>query len=657
MLPLVTSCGDFSPQERSWVKEQQEPSQQSPYWLCHVTYKPWHRACALCGAALVLAATGIAYAQPRTVVADVLVYGATPQGVTAAAAAAFRGLRVVLAEPTSSVGGAFSQSWLNTLDLSWDSSGALLYGGLAQSFARRLGSFDGVDVRRAERVLRELLEASGVQLRLGWRLDGVELQGSRVVAATLAAADGPVTVHASTFVDATDLAQLAVAAGVRFTGGREDTGLDRRSMAASLVFRLRGLSWTQISPAACPRRPCADGGRGPGLVWGFGGLVSRYVPSDPSRFVLRGLEVALQGDGSVLVKGLQVFGVDATDPDGAVAAYRQAQAEVTRVVRFLRLASPQVFGTAELAGTAPALYVRESRHMVGRYRLRADDVLYGRDFPDTVAVGGYPLDGQAYYAGEAPYLPGVPAPYGVPLRSLLPERVDNLLVVSQAASFDSVAAFSTRVVPLQMALGEAAGIAAVVARSLGRPPAALVENLTALQQLRKALRLAGVRLQAPSQPALDDVLDPGYPDAVELLRRGLFNGSYWLRGGMHLRRPISVREWLEDLEHFFRARGPDSAVDVIQAVRLASFPTLGYPLPGAAASALLRALGLPTSEPVDRHALTRGQAARLLWAAFRESLRRQPDSRPSAPDLYSSTCRDFWPFAVCPRAKPDGHGR
>ncbi len=388
-------------------------------------------------------------------------------------------------------------------------------------------------------------------------------------------------------------------------------------------------------------------------MWGFNALLTRYVPSDPARFTLRGLELALQGDGSVLLKGLQVFGVDATDPDSVAAAYRQAQAEAARAVRFLRMAAPHLFGSAELVATAPALYIRESRHLVGRYRLRADDVLYGRDFPDTVAVGGYPLDGQAYYAGESPYLPGVPAPYGVPLRSLLPERLDNLLVVSQAASFDSVAAFSTRVVPLQMALGEAAGIVVAVAHGLGRPPSVFVESAPALHQLRAALRLAGLRLDAPRKVATEDVLDPAYPEAVELLRRGLFNGSYSIRGGLHLRRWISVREWLENLEHFFRAKGSDAALDTIQAVRLASYPTLGYPLPASSAVALLRALGLPAPGPFDSRALTRGQAASLLWGAFRPLLEAQQPRQ----DLQGSGCRELWAMTVCPRGSAEGRGR
>ena len=535
-------------------------------------------------------------------------YGATPQGVTAAVAAASRGLRVLLAEPTGAVGGVYSRSWLNTLDLTWDRRGQLLYGGLAAQFVRRIGSRDGLDVERAEQVLRSMLSEASVVPRLGWRLVSVLTASHRLEAASFATPGGAVEVRAGAFLDATDLATLAAAAGARFTVGREDTGLDRRQMAASLIFR-----------------------------------AARYVPSDPDRFALRGLELALQDDGTVLVKGLQVFGVDATDPESSHRAYLQAQAEAERVVRFLRRLAPDLFGPGELLGVAPSLYIRESRHLVGRYRLRADDVLYGRDFPDALSLGGYPMDGQSYIAGEPPYLPGVPAPYGVPLRCLVPDGFTNLLVVSPAASFDSVAAFSARVVPLQMSLGEAAGIAVALAHSLGRPPTVFLEDSQALQTLRRALLAAGIRLSAPRPPVPEDVLDPGYPEAVELLRRGLFNGSYQLRGGLHLERKMSLREWLENLEHFLRARGSPAALETLLAVRSASYSTLGYPLSVSSALSLLRALGLPGSFPTPGSYLTRGQGAILLWSALRSSFLPAAERGPARPP----ECREVLGLQVC----------
>ncbi len=586
-------------------------------------------------------------AQARTVSADLLVYGATPQGITAAVAAARRGLRVVLAEPTEAIGGVFTHAWLNTLDPARDERGALLQGGLVARFVRRLGDSGGVEVRRAEQILRGFLHEAFVVPRLGWRLKGVQVVRGRVEEASFATPEGSVEVRAWAYVDATDTAQLAAAAGARFTLGREDTGLDQRQMAASLVFRLRGVDWERVALAACPHRPCPPGsGRAGRLVWGFNDLAARYVPSDPNRFTLRGLELALQDDGTVLVKGLQVFGVDATNPDALAEAYEQARAEVGRVVRFLRRTAPHLFGSAELVATAPALYIRESRHLVGRYRLRADDVLYGRDFPDAVSLGGYPIDGQSYFPGESPYLPGVPAPYGVPLRCLIPEGLHNLLVVSPAASFDAVAAFSARVVPLQMSLGEAAGIAISLAYAMGRPPTVFLEDPQALRTLRNALTSAGIRLSAPRPPLPDDVRDPGYPEAVELLRRGLFNGSYRLRGGLHLHRLISMREWLENLEHFLRARAQTSALQAVLTIRSAAYPNLGEPVPLSSALSLLRAIGLPGSVVAPGPYLTRGQAATLLWSALRPFLVQSPTRE----EAKSVECREVFGVQVCPKS-------
>ncbi|WP_126212283.1 FAD-dependent oxidoreductase, partial [Thermus scotoductus] len=49
---------------------------------------------------------GLAWAQY-----DLVVYGATPQGVAAAVAAAQEGLKVALVEPGRGVGGVLTQGW------------------------------------------------------------------------------------------------------------------------------------------------------------------------------------------------------------------------------------------------------------------------------------------------------------------------------------------------------------------------------------------------------------------------------------------------------------------------------------------------------------------------------------------------------------------
>lgn len=554
---------------------------------------------------------GLAYAQY-----DLVVYGATPQGVTAAVAAAQEGLRVLLLEPGRGVGGVLTQGWLATLDLAKDREG-LLQGGLFRDFYRRIGQEPSFDVRRAEEALWAMLREAGVEVRLQVPLDRVEVEASRLT--LVAIPEGPV--QAPYFVDATDTAELAFRAGASLTQGREDTGLDQRSMAATLVFRLEGVPWGAVFLALnyegqVQRTGAGAWGRS---GWGFAGLVRGYLPSDPSRYALRGLNLARQDDGSLLVNALLLFGVEGADPLSLERMRLEAALEAERVVAYLREKDPLLFGTARLAGVAPSLYVRESRHLKALYRLKADEVLLGRTFPDAVALGGYPLDGQAYFPGETPYLLGTPAPYGVPFRSLVPQELRNLLVVSQAAGFDSVAAFSARVVPLQMALGEAAGVAVALLRKapqagLMKVPLADFHELAAsgqaLEALRKRLAQRGARLSSPEGGRVE-AERPGYREAVALLRRGLFAGPYYLKGSLGLSEPILLGDFLANLEHYYRAKGPEERLRVVLKARELFREELQKPLKRFTLNQLLQALGegkLSGADPV-----TRGEAALLLY--------------------------------------------
>lgn len=545
---------------------------------------------------------------------DLVVYGATPQGVAAAVAGAQEGLKVLLLEPGLGVGGVLTQGWLATLDVAKDREG-LLQRGLFLDFYRRIGEDPSFDVGRAEEALLAMLREAGVELRLEAPLDRVEVEGGRVHALVTPLG----SFQAPYFVDATDTAELAFRAGASFTLGREDTGLDRRSMAATLVFRLVGVPWgavfLSLNYDGQVRRTGAGAWGRSG--WGFGELVRGYVPSDPLRYALRGLNLARQDDGSLLVNALLLFGAE-PDPVSLERVRQEAALEAERVVAYLRERDLLVFGTARLAGVAPSLYLRESRHLGALYRLRAEEVLLGRTFPDAVALGGYPLDGQAYYPGETPYLLGTPAPYGVPFRTLVPRELRNLLVVSQAAGFDSVAAFSARVAPLQMALGEAAGVAVALLRrppqtSLLKAPLAsfpeLAQSPGGVEALRRRLQERGARLVSSERGQME-ANRRGFREAVALLRRGLFAGPYYLKGSLGLSEPILLGDFLANLEHYYRAKGLEEPLRVVLKARELYRGDLQKPLRRALLHQLLQALGearVPGGETV-----TREEAALLL---------------------------------------------
>ncbi len=63
-----------------------------------------------------------------------------------------------------------------------------------------------------------------------------------------------------------------------------------------------------------------------------------------------------------------------------------------------------------------------------------------------------------------------PAPYDIPYRTLVPQKLANLLVAGRCHSATQLAASSTRVTVTAMAMGEAAGVAAALAVRLGKSP-------------------------------------------------------------------------------------------------------------------------------------------------------------------------------------------
>jgi predicted hydrolase (HD superfamily) len=56
-----------------------------------------------------------------------------------------------------------------------------------------------------------------------------------------------------------------------------------------------------------------------------------------------------------------------------------------------------------------------------------------------------------------------PEPYDIPYRSLVPQKIENLLVAGRCHSATRGAHASTRVTVTAMAMGEAAGVAAALA--------------------------------------------------------------------------------------------------------------------------------------------------------------------------------------------------
>ncbi len=163
-------------------------------------------------------------------------------------------------------------------------------------------------------------------------------------------------------------------------------------------------------------------------------------------------------------------GYDGLNPEHLTYIEIEGRRRFMKVLEFVRARYPG-FQRAYILDAAPQVGVRQTRLLEGEYVVTKDDIVERRSFPDVVARG------RDYYT---------------PYRSLVPKRIDGLLVAGRCYSATTEAQRISREIPPLMVMGEAAGTAAALGLESGVGPRRV--DVTVLQ---KRLIAQGVSLGTP----------------------------------------------------------------------------------------------------------------------------------------------------------------
>ena len=127
----------------------------------------------------------------------------------------------------------------------------------------------------------------------------------------------------------------------------------------------------------------------------------------------------------------RVTGTDGTDARSLTEGEIEGRAQIDDIVTYL-VNYVAGFENAYFTKTAPFLGIRETRRIVGEYVMTQDDVLSCRHFDDSIAVASYPID--IHRPGdEGCTLIWCGDCYDIPYRSLVPQKVSNLLVAGRSS--------------------------------------------------------------------------------------------------------------------------------------------------------------------------------------------------------------------------------
>lgn len=311
-------------------------------------------------------------------------------------------------------------------------------------------------------VMEEMLVESGAQMLFNVQVTDCITKAGKLDYVIVNMKEGIAAIRAKLFIDCTGDADAAYFAGVPTWLGEKGTGV---MQPVTLFFEVGNIdrdkylseleankSKLDSHTANCFAQYVEEARRNGDWTLDRNEL-GNYEQNIPGRWKINTTRIAY---------------IDATSTSDITKALIEGRRQVQEVVAFMKKYLPGC-KEVQLIQVATALGVRETRHIVGKYELTAEDILSRKHFDDAICTFGYAIDIHNSTGGGVTFT-CVDRYYTIPYRCLIPENCDNMLVAGRSICGSSEASASYRVMPACIAMGQAAGTAAAIALKSGVNP-------------------------------------------------------------------------------------------------------------------------------------------------------------------------------------------
>lgn len=431
--------------------------------------------------------------QVRSIETDVLVIGAGAGGTAAAIQSARLGVKTILIEPTTMLGGMLTAAGVSCTDGNdqlpsgiWEEFRQALY----KHYGRKRLNTGWVSNTNFEpKVGDSIFKAwaaheKNLEVYYGYEFESVQKTGNKVTGATLRKTDNSeaLKIKATVVIDGTELGDVFAAAGAAYDLGMDDPAVSGEKEAREKNNIIQDLTWAAIlkdygagtdktiqQPAGydpkifyctCTDAPCE------GKPWNGDkikmlnyGKLPRSPGTKQDKYMLNwppfGNDIYLN--------------VVEESSESRVKSYELAKQHTLGFIYFMQtelgmknigLADDELDG-----GMALIPYNREGRRVKGVVRMNINHVKNPYDntlYRTGISVGDYPVDHHhARYPGKVPEIefPPIPA-YNIPMGTLVPEKIDGLIVCEKGISVTNIVNGTTRLQPVVLLTGQAAGVLA-----------------------------------------------------------------------------------------------------------------------------------------------------------------------------------------------------
>ncbi len=383
---------------------------------------------------------------------DVIVIGGGPGGICAAAAAASNGASTLLVERYGFLGGMATAGLVNPF-MAYTCGGLNLASPCFSEILERLKKQKALcneglifDDETLKFVLDQMMNDYGVDVLLHSVLSHAETEGNQITKVNVLTKGGMRSLKASVFVDSTGDGDLAAVSGAQFEMGRDKDGA---CQPMTLCFRIAGVTGDLHADALARE-----------LTPLFQAAKKRNEIQQPREDVLIFNTLSA---GTYHFNTTRVIDRKGTCSLDLTKAEIEGRRQAFELLQLFKKSSPR-FRNASIVKLASQIGIRETRRVMGLYRLTEEDILGARKFPDGITRSCYPVDIHNP-DGAGTVLKHLPEGeyYEVPFRSLVSADISNLLIGSRCICSSHEAHSSLRVMPVVAGIGEAAGTAAALA--------------------------------------------------------------------------------------------------------------------------------------------------------------------------------------------------
>jgi hypothetical protein len=383
---------------------------------------------------------------------DVVVLGGGAAGIAAAVAAARKGLKVVLIERNSFLGGKATAAEVGTVcglyQFSKKEKTEYIVKGFAREFAEKLRSGSNTsplhgpeglhylpyDIEVFKNISLGLMNENKVTVYFNAVLEQVHAEQDKIVSVSVIAAGNPVSIHLKSLIDCSGDSIISQAANLPLIKSEH-------YQAAAQVFTMQGITENNEAKLGMIIMKALRGAIDNGTLADFYDRV----------YIVQG---SLKNNSVKLKIGIPL---PVTYAPGNLQELRTvALSFIENLVLFL-INNVVAFKNAGIQNIAPEIGTRVGQRSAGKYLLTEEDVLTCRKFDDAVANVAWPIEEWEQNRRVNMRYFDLDDHYQVPAGCLQSGKISNLFMAGRNISATGPAIASARVMGICLQTGYAAG--------------------------------------------------------------------------------------------------------------------------------------------------------------------------------------------------------